>query len=229
MTPLDIATRIAHVQDRIAAAATRATRQADGVTLVAVTKGWSLDEIREAWTAGVTEFGESRIQEAEPKITALPRLHWHLVGHLQRNKARRAVSLFSVIHSVDSERLAADLSARMTAQRPIDVLLQVNIAGDQRKFGIPPRSTPAMVRAVNGMSGLRIIGLMTIAPQTDNPETVRPVFRRLRDLRDEIRASGIAGDEFEHLSMGMTDDFEVAIEEGATMVRIGRAIFGERM
>jgi len=185
-----------------------------------------LPAVGEALATGITDFGESRIQEAETKVAAFPHLRWHMVGHLQRNKVRQAVRIFSVIQSVDSERLAVELSARADGQRAIDILLQVNVAGESQKFGVALREVPAILREVAGMPGLRVIGLMTIAPQVADPETVRPVFRSLRELRDSVRASGIVGDEFIHLSMGMTDDFEVAIEEGATMVRIGRAIFG---
>jgi len=216
------------VREQIAAAAGRAGKRTEDVTLVAVSKGVNIDDIAAAAAAGITDFGESRAQEAEPKAARLPHVRWHMVGHLQGNKVRQAARIFSVIQSVDSERLAAELSVRAAAHGSIDILLQVNVAGESQKFGVDPRDAPSILREVAGMPGLRVIGLMTIAPLTDNPETVRPVFRRLRELRDSIRASGIVGDEFDHLSMGMTDDFEVAIEEGATMVRIGRAIFGGR-
>lgn len=216
------------MRERISAAAGRAGKRIEDVTLVAVSKGVDIDDIAAAVAAGITDFGESRVQEAEPKAARLPHLRWHMLGHLQRNKVRQAVRIFSVIQSVDSERLAAELSAHATAQHSIDILLQVNVTGESQKSGIDPRDAPAILREIAGMPGLRVVGLMTIAPQSDDPETVRPVFRRLRELRDEVRTSGIVGREFVHLSMGMTDDFEVAIEEGATMVRVGRAIFGER-
>lgn len=221
-----VGANLMRVRERIAAAAVRAGRRTDDVTLVAVCKGVRLARIAEAITAGVTDIGESRVQEAETKARAFPELRWHMIGHLQRNKVRQAAGMFSVIHSVDSEALAAALSSTRTAERSIDVLLQVNVAGESQKFGVALREVPAILREVAGMPGLRVIGLMTIAPQVADPETVRPVFQSLRELRDSVRASGIVGDEFIHLSMGMTDDFEVAIEEGATMVRIGRAIFG---
>jgi len=216
------------VRERISSAAGRAGKRIEDVTLVAVSKGVDIDDIAAAVAAGITDFGESRVQEAEPKAARFPHLRWHMLGHLQRNKVRQAVRIFSVIQSVDSERLAAELSAHATAQHSIDILLQVNVTGESQKSGIDPRDAPAILREIAGMPGLRVVGLMTIAPQSDDPETVRPVFRRLRELRDELRTSGIVGREFVHLSMGMTDDFEVAIEEGATMVRVGRAIFGER-
>lgn len=224
----DIAGRIAQLRARIAEAAERSGRRTDDVRLIAVTKGVDPQAVGEAVATGITDFGESRIQEAETKVVAFPHLRWHMVGHLQRNKVRQAVRIFSIIQSVDSERLALELSARADGQRPIDILLQVNVAGESQKFGVALHEVPAMLREVAGMPGLRVIGLMTIAPQVADPEIVRPVFRSLRELRDSARASGMVGDEFIHLSMGMTDDFEVAIEEGATMVRVGRAIFGER-
>lgn len=228
--------RIDQVRGRITAAAVRSGRRDDEITLVAITKGVRLERVAESTRLGVTDLGESRVQEAGPKIAALaarvdlPRLRWHLVGHLQRNKVRQAASLFSVIHSVDSESLAADLSARTksASHASVDILLQVNIAAEPRKFGVSVHAAPAVLREIVGLPGLRVVGLMTIAPQTDNPETVRPVFRRLRELHEAVRASGIVDDEFAHLSMGMSDDFEVAVEEGATMVRVGRAIFGSR-
>jgi pyridoxal phosphate enzyme (YggS family) len=224
----DIGSNIGRIRARIELAATRAGRPVDDITVVAVSKGVGLESIGEAVSVGLKDFGENRVREAETKIRALPDLRWHMVGHLQRNKAQQAASIFSVIHSVDSKRLAADLSSRATGRGSIEILLQVNVAGEPRKFGIAPRDTVSFVREIGEMPGLRVVGLMTIAPQTEDPESVRPVFRRLRELRDEVRGSAIAGGEFAHLSMGMTDDFEVAIEEGATMVRIGRAIFGER-
>ena len=149
---------------------------------------------------------------------------WHLVGHLQRNKAARATALFDVIHSVDSAALLAELSAR--AARPLDVLLQVNVAREPQKHGVLPDALPALVRDAAAARGVRIVGLMTIAPQGPDPEAARSVFRRLRELRGEL--GRLLGAPLPHLSMGMTDDFEVAVEEGATMVRIGRAIFGAR-
>ncbi len=230
----DLEARIARVRQRIAESAARTGRRPDAVTIVAVTKGVEPERITDAIALGVTDLGESRVQEAAQKVAALvvrsnlPPLRWHLVGHLQRNKARQAAALFSLIHSVDSERLATELGARRGAGASIDILLQVNVSGEPQKFGVAPGQVPAVLREVVGLPGLRVVGLMTIAPQTDDPETVRPIFRRLRELRDELRSSGIAGEEFTHLSMGMTDDFEIAVEEGATMVRIGRAIFGER-
>lgn len=221
----ELAERVAEVRARIADAAARAGRHPDEVTLVAVTKGVPPDRIRAAVAAGLTELGESRVQEAAAKIRTLgPVARWHLVGHLQRNKVRQAARLFSCIHAVDRPDLARELDRRL--ERDLAVLLQVNVAGEPQKFGVPPAALPILAAAVAGCARLRVVGLMTIAPLVDDPELVRPVFSRLRVLRDELNQQGLLPEPLHHLSMGMSDDFEVAVEEGATLVRIGRAIFG---
>ncbi len=202
----------------------RRGRRSDAITLVAVTKGVELSRLREVVVCGIRDLGENRVQEALPKIDAVGRaVRWHLIGHLQRNKVRTAVANFELIQSLDSHRLAVALND--AAARPMDVLLQVNVAGEPQKFGVSPQAVPTMVAEVGVLPRIRIIGLMTIGPQAEDPEMVRPVFRRLRELRDTMRE---AAPDLAELSMGMSDDFEVAIEEGATIVRIGRAIFGER-
>ena len=187
-----------------------------------VSKGFSAEAVAEACAAGLRDVGENRVQEAAGKIEPLAALgvrpRWHLIGHLQTNKAKIATSLFAILHSVDSVRLAEALSRR--AREPLPILLEVNVAQEARKFGFPPTEVASALSVIADLPNLDVRGLMTVAPLTDRPETVRPVFRRLRELRD---AHGLA-----ELSMGMTDDFEVAIEEGATMVRVGRAIFGLR-
>ncbi|HEY3249111.1 MAG TPA: YggS family pyridoxal phosphate-dependent enzyme, partial [bacterium] len=218
-----IETALAHLRDRIASAAVRSGRHPEDIVLVAVTKGVDADRIRAAIAAGITDLGENRVQEAALKIEAIGRraVHWHLVGHLQRNKVREAVGLFDVIHSVDRVRLAADLSR--LASMPIEILLQVNVSGERQKSGFSPDDLPSAIRQIAALPGLNVTGLMTIAPMMDDPETVRPIFRRLRDLRDRLNALGIPGLQLRYLSMGMSDDFEVAVEEGATIVRIGRA------
>lgn len=230
----DVAANVARVRERIATAARRSGRRTEDVTLVAVSKGVDLARILAAEAGGVTDFGENRVQEAVPKIGALRgqlagTTRWHMVGHLQRNKADQALQVFAVIHSVESATLAAALSRHLAASggRMLDVLVQVNVAGEPQKFGIAPDGLPALLRQIVGLPGLRVIGLMTIAPQAGDPEMVRPVFRRLRELREAVARLGVAPS-LVHLSMGMSDDFEVAVEEGATMVRIGRAIFGPR-
>ena len=229
----DVAANVSRVRERIAAAAQRGGRRVEDVLLVAVSKGVDPTQVLAAAVTGVTDFGENRVQEALPKITHLrPQVpgavRWHLVGHLQRNKARQAVELFEVIHSVDSVALAIALDQRARqAGRICEVLVQVNVASEAQKFGMAPDAVPAMLQSLSALSGIRVVGLMTMAPQADHPEVARPVFRRLRELRDEAARGGLAP-ALAHLSMGMSEDFEVAVEEGATMVRIGRAIFGPR-
>jgi len=217
------------VRDRIVQTALRAGRDPHSVMLVGATKGVDADRVRTAVAAGLREIGENRIQEALPKISALgPGPRWHLIGHLQRNKARPAAEQFEVIHSIDGLATAQAVDrAAGRAGRRVAVLVEVNVAGEAMKYGVPPEAAGALVAAVGSCAHLAPVGLMTVAPMTDDPETVRPVFRRLRELRDRLREEG-AGQGFRELSMGMSDDFEVAIEEGATMVRIGRAIFGDR-
>ena len=210
------------MRERIARACQRAGREPGSVTLVAVSKGQPVEAIRAAYAAGLRHFGENRIQEAVPKIEAAEgtgvEATWHLVGHLQSNKAKTAALAFDVVHSVDSARLLARLDG--AAPAPRDVLLQVNVTAEPQKQGVAPGEVEALVETAREAANLRLRGLMTIAPMATDPEDVRPVFRDLRDLADRFALT--------ELSMGMTDDFEVAIEEGATLVRVGRAIFGER-
>ncbi len=219
---MSVAEQLARVRERMAAACRRAGRSPDEVTLVGVSKGVPAQRVAEAHAAGLQDVGENRVQEAADKIEALAaqgvRPRWHLVGHLQTNKAKTVTGLFAIIHSVDSVRLAQALSRR--AREPLPILLEVNVAQEASKFGFTPREATSALRSIADLPNLEVRGLMTVAPQTDQPESVRPVFRRLRELRDELG--------LRELSMGMTNDFEVAIEEGATMVRVGRAIFGER-
>ena len=226
-SPDALASRLAQVRKRLVAAARRAGRAPEDVTLVAVTKGVGVAQVREALALGLRDLGENRVQEALPKIALLgagPR--WHLVGHLQRNKARHAAEAFTLIHSVDSLRLGETLARHAERLgREVRVLLQVNVAREPQKYGFASEEVVAAARAARGWTGVRVLGLMTIAPLAPDPEAVRPVFRALRALRDRVRE---VLPDAEHLSMGMTDDFEVAVEEGATRVRIGRALFGER-
>jgi len=223
----DLATNLAGVRARIAAAAERGGRRADDVLLVAVTKTVDAARVREAAALGLRAFGENRVQEAREKVPAVPGVSWHLIGSLQRNKAKEAARLFDVIESVDSEPLAEELSRRAEEQkRAVDVLIQVNVAREPQKHGASPEEAAEVVRRTVALPGLRLRGLMTIAPAVSDPDAVRPVFRALRELREKLHSTtGIALPE---LSMGMSDDFEVAIEEGATMVRVGRAIFTDR-
>lgn len=223
----DLATNIANVRARIRAAAERGGRRADDVLLVAVTKTVDAARVRDAAALGLRTFGENRVQEAREKIPAVSGVSWHLIGSLQRNKAKEAVRLFDVLESVDSEALAEELSRRAVEQeRAVDVLVQVNVAREPQKHGASPEEAAAVVRRTAALPGLRLRGLMTIAPAVSDPDEVRPVFRALRELRDNLQ--GVLGAALPELSMGMSEDFEVAIEEGATMVRIGRAIFADR-
>ena len=214
--------RLDEVRARIAAACARSGRRTNDVMLVAVTKGYGIDVIEAAHRAGVREFGENRVQEAGPKIEALRARgiasRWHLIGNLQRNKVSTAIRLFDILHTVDSERLADAIDARASGRVP--VFVEVNVSGEATKHGAHPRDVPALVEHLCRRQNLDVRGLMTVAPQVDDPADVRGVFRELRLLRDSLG--------LEELSMGMTADFEVAIEEGATIVRVGRAIFGAR-
>lgn len=242
-----IESRVAAVRERIAAAARRAGRSEAEIRLVGVTKTHPAEAIAAALAAGVSEFGENRVQEAEAKIAALShlrdRITWHLIGHLQSNKAKRAAGLFDLIHSVDSLKIAEHLNRHVAARAPepgaapCDVLLQVNVSGEESKEGFALagweerpavlESFAAEVAAIVALPHLRVRGLMTIAPWGPSAELARPTFRSTRRLRDEL-ARRFPHVDWEHLSMGMTDDFEVAVEEGATIVRVGRALFGER-
>jgi len=220
------AARLAEVRGRIAAAAARAGRRPEDVTLIAVSKTHSAAAVLAALDAGLTDFGENRVQEGVAKAaevaaslpsgTASPT--WHLIGHLQTNKVRAALGTFAILHSVDSERLLRAISA--AASIPVQAMIEVNVAAEPQKYGIPPEDLQALLETSHALPNIDVIGLMTVAPLVSRPDDARPVFRSLRGLaeRHSLRA----------LSMGMTNDFEIAIEEGATHVRVGRALFGER-
>lgn len=218
------------VQERIRAAALRADRDPAGVTLIAVTKTVSPETAAEAVAAGLTHLGENRVQEARDKRPLVPgSVNWHLIGHLQTNKAKYAVDLFDWVHSLDRLDLAEELHRRaVLRERRLPVLAQVNVSREATKSGVEPAGLRDLARRLARLDGLDVRGLMTIAPLVDNPEEARPIFRRLAELANELRQEGIDGVHVEHLSMGMSNDFEVAIEEGATMVRIGTALFGKR-
>jgi PLP dependent protein len=219
---MSIEQNIRELQRRIARACDRAGHSPDEVTLVAVTKTVDVSAIEAAFNAGIRHFGESRVQEAKPKIEQLrklkPGITWHMVGHLQTNKAKTAADIFDIIHSIDSLKLAETLNN--CSQKKLPILIQVNVSAEVTKSGFQILEVNEAVKQIGKLANLDIQGLMTIGPWIDNAEEVRPVFRRMRQLRDSLG--------LRHLSMGMSDDFEVAIEEGATLVRIGRAIFGER-
>ena len=228
----DLRSRLAQVRERIATAAARCGRESKEVTLVAVSKTHPAAAVRAALTAGVTDFGENRVQEAESKIPLLKDAgaRWHLIGHLQANKARRAVRLFEVIHTVDSTSLAQrlDRACGDEQRQELRILIQVDLAGEATKSGVADNKLSELVESMRQCTRLRLTGLMALPPFFEDPEQVRPFFKRLRELRDEIQASGHFGDRRGELSMGMSHDFEIAIEEGATIVRVGTAIFGER-
>jgi len=221
---------VRQVLSRMEDAADRALRDPAEITLVAVTKTVPVKRIIEAVEAGVTAIGENRVQEAGRKFEELDLpVEKHLVGHLQKNKVRDALGLFDLIQSVDSVRLAREISHRADAAgKTARVLVEVNTSGEGTKNGLPPDEAAAAVEQMAGLPGLRVEGLMTVGAFLPDPEDVRPCFRRLRALRDEIEERVVPGVSMAHLSMGMTNDFEVAVEEGATLVRVGRAIFGER-
>jgi PLP dependent protein len=224
--------RIEEVRSRLIAAAERSNRSIDEITLVAVSKTHPAEAVREAIAAGLDNFGENRVQEAESKIPTVGRsaARWHLIGHLQSNKARRAVELFDWIHSLDSPDLARRLNRVCDEldRQELPVLIQIDLGHEKTKTGIDERDVSELVAVVRDCPRLRLMGLMTVPPFFDEAENVRAYFRRLRELRDELKAKGAFGDHPGELSMGMTHDFEIAIQEGATMVRVGTAIFGER-
>jgi hypothetical protein len=220
--------QLAAVRERVAKAALRAGRDPAEVGIVAVTKGHPIGTVREAAAGGLLDVGENRVQEALQKQEAWPDapVRWHLIGHLQRNKAKHAVGRFALIHSLDSARLADELEKVAAAQGVTqNVLVQVNVAREPQKDGVSPEEAPALVEHVAALRHLRLVGLMTMAPLTDDEAVVRAAFRGLARLRDDLgtRVSGLGT-----LSMGMSSDFEIAVEEGATMLRLGTVLFGER-
>jgi pyridoxal phosphate enzyme (YggS family) len=226
-----IADRVAAVRERIRRAAARAGRSPDDVVLVAVTKTQPPEVVREAFAAGLRDFGENKVQEAEGKVLALADLRtairWHLVGHLQSNKARKAAPLFDLVHSLDDADLGRRLDRIGAAEaRVVRTLVQVDLAGEGTKSGLSEDALLPTLEALRGLPSLRVEGLMVLPPFAEDPEQTRPYFRRLRELRDRARGGSLLSGS--DLSMGMSHDFEVAIEEGATHVRVGTALFGER-
>ena len=221
--------RAAQVLVRVAQAAERCGRKAQDIRLIAVGKTQPVEFIGEALEAGLAVFGENYVQEAEEKIRAFPQAEWHMIGKLQRNKVKKAVSLFSWIQTVDSLSLLAEISRRAEeAGKVMPVLAEVNLAGEKSKAGVGPEALDELIRAAPGLPGIRLRGLMAIPPWTEDPEESRPYFIRLREMLSECVSRGGAGPTMSELSMGMSNDFEAAIEEGATMVRVGTAIFGSR-
>jgi PLP dependent protein len=247
-TPEDLKARYDSVRQRIAAAATRAGQDPASVVLVAVTKFAELDQIRTLLQLGHRDFGENRVQNLIQQAAMVDEflvrqriahtvaaargeiepVRWHMIGHLQRNKAKKAVEICRLIHSVDSLRLAEEIQALVSKrEEPVDVLVQVNCSGEASKFGCPLPAAAHLAEQIDTMLQVRVRGLMTMAPLSENPEDARLTFRRCRELFEEIRKSGLSDGKFNILSMGMSGDFEVGIEEGANLVRVGSAIFGE--
>jgi len=227
----EIAARLSVVRERITRAAQRARRDPESVTLVAVSKTFCVEQVRAAADAGQIDFGENKVQEALQKIDRTSDLHlrWHLVGHLQTNKARKAAATFNVIHSVDSDSLLARIDQAATdAGRTVDLLVQVDLAGEATKHGAREADLTAIFEAGRRSLSARIVGLMLLPPAAGDPEEARSYFRALRGVRDRLLDGGVEASMVRHLSMGMSHDFEVAVEEGATLVRVGTAIFGER-
>ena len=235
---MSIAGNLAEVRERIAESARRAGRAATDITLVAVSKTFGAECVREAWDAGQREFGENKVQEGLQKIAAtvdIP-VRWHLIGHLQSNKAKKAAAGFGCIQSVDSvellQRLDEAAAGRPTGVAPLDVLVQVDFAGEATKFGAPPDEAARIVRAGVDTRHVRLAGLMLLPPWSDDPEQARPWFVRLRQFRDrlleDLMRDGLEAPSLHHLSMGMSHDYQAAVEEGSTIVRVGTAIFGAR-
>lgn len=226
-----ISDNLKRVKNRIAEAALQCGRQPESIRLVAVTKTVPVEKIREAREAGVDVFGENKVQEALEKIDRLGSegIHWHFIGHLQKNKVRHVVGRFELIHSVDSVDLARLIHLKSVEQGGVaPILIQVNISGEASKSGVAPDELEPLLRTVSVLQGIRVEGLMTIPPFDPDPEKSRRFFSALRGLRDKIARLGIEGISLQELSMGMSHDFPIAIEEGATLVRVGTAIFGER-
>jgi len=224
-----IASNLAEIRERIARSAARAGRAAEDITLVAVSKTFPPEAIRSAFELGLRQFGENRVQEWESKRAAVADLDatWHLIGHLQSNKARRAASLFNRVDSVDSLALAQKLDAAAASEaKRLQVLIEVHQGGEETKSGVPEADLPALAENIVRLQNLELLGLMTIPPYFDKPEQVRPYFQKLRTLRDQVCLQ--IGMPLNALSMGMSHDFEIAIEEGATEIRVGTALFAER-
>jgi pyridoxal phosphate enzyme (YggS family) len=234
-----VADRLTEIRERIASAARSAGRDPSSVRLVAVSKTFPIESIADAFAAGQRDFGENRVQEALQKVeqaalqkidrSADQSIRWHLLGHLQTNKARKAAPAFAMIQSVDSVELIHKLDqAAADTQHAPELLIQVDLAGEATKFGVPPNEMPRLFDAAAACRAAKVVGLMTLPPFPETPEDSRPWFRQLRELRDQWQASGVPASMLRELSMGMSGDFEVAVQEGATIVRVGTAIFGSR-
>ncbi|MGR3310045.1 MAG: YggS family pyridoxal phosphate-dependent enzyme [Candidatus Brocadiales bacterium] len=223
-----IAQNLSALQSRIKAACLRSSRSEDTVKLVVAVKTVDASTVRLLYELGIAEIGENKVQDAEEKQKALSDLniHWHMFGHLQRNKVKKVLSFFELIHSVESVRLAEEISRESIKQgKRTDILVEANISGEGTKFGVKEAEAVPFIKQISHLEGIRILGLMTMAPIVDDPELCRPVFRGLKRLSDKVTAEGITNVAMKYLSMGMTQDFEVAVEEGANLIRIGTALF----
>lgn len=227
---MPIRENVQFARDKIAEACRRSGRKSEEIELVAITKTVDVEQINEAIEAGIRVVGENRVQEAWRKFQEVgEKVHWHMVGHLQTNKVKRVLQFADMIHSVDSVYLAREIQTQAKKlERTIEILIQVNTSGEESKFGFEPEATIGAIEEVSTLPNLKIKGLMTIGAFLPNPEDVRPCFKLLHDLKDRVNERGITSVEIGTLSMGMTNDYEIAIEEGSTMVRVGTAIFGER-
>ena len=227
---MPIRENVQFARNKIAEACRRSGRKSEEIELVAITKTVDVELINEAIEAGIRVVGENRVQEAWRKFQEVgEKVHWHMVGHLQTNKVKRVLQFADMIHSVDSVYLAREIQTQAKKlERTIEILIQVNTSGEESKFGLEPEATIGAIEEVSTLPNLKIEGLMTIGAFLPNPEDVRPCFKLLHDLKDRVNERGITSVEIGTLSMGMTNDYEIAIEEGSTMVRVGTAIFGER-
>ena len=226
-----ITDNIDHVEKKIAEACERAGRPRESVQLIVVSKTKPVPDLMEALNYGHNVFGENKVQEIRDKVEAMGTegIHWHMIGHLQANKVKYLIGVVDLIHSVDNDKLAAEIEKQAAKHDVVmDVLCEVNMAGEETKFGLKPEETMDFVKRISELPHLKVRGLMTIAPYTEDPESNRVYFKGLRELKDRINAEHIPGVDMDTLSMGMTGDYEVAIEEGATLVRVGTGIFGER-
>lgn len=226
-----ITDNIDHVEACIAKACERSGRRRSDVTLIAVSKTKPVSDLMEALNYGTNVFGENKVQEIRDKVEVMGTdgIHWHMIGHLQANKVKYLIGVVDLIHSVDNDRLAEEIEKQAAKHDTVmDVLCEVNMAGEDTKFGLKPEETVDFVKRISALKHIRIRGLMTIAPYTEEPESNRIYFKGLRELKDRINAEHIDGVSMDILSMGMTGDYEVAVEEGATLVRVGTGIFGER-
>lgn len=225
-----IGQNLERLYERIRSACHRAGRNPSDITLVAVTKTFPIEAINQAIARGVAIIGENRVQEALEKYPHVgPKVQWHLIGHLQSNKVKKAVEIFSLIHSVDSVGLAKEIGHRATQSGKIqDILLEVNTSGEPQKYGFLPEDILEVLKEINDIPGIKVLGLMTVGPLTEDEEKVRSAFRRLRGIFEEAVKLELSNMEMRHLSMGMSGDFEIAIEEDSNMIRVGSAIFGSR-